>query len=128
MSGQALTVVVEGSLRAVLRNRIAVEQRQQRDLFAHGLKLRGNGKRHEAAKRPAEQVVRSMRLDAPYEAQIVLCHLIDGAGTSCPLRQIARLKPVDRMLGRNMPDELGIGPTEAAGIVDAEQRQLTAGW
>jgi len=101
-------------------DRIAVEQRQQRDLFAHRLKLRGDGMRHEASKRPAKEVVRPMRLDAPDEAQIVLRHLIDGAGTSCPLREIARLKPVDRMLGRNMPDELRIGPTEATGIVDAE--------
>ena len=63
----------------------------------------------------------------PDDAQIVLRHLIDRVRTSCPLREIARLKTVDRMLRRNMPDELGIRPTEAAGIVNAEQRQFASG-
>ena len=48
-------------------------------------------------------------------------------GAPRPLREIARLQTVDRMLRRDMSDQLGIRPAEAAGIVDTEQRQLASG-
>ncbi len=58
--------------------------------------------------------------------EIILGHLIDRVRTPRPLREIARLQTVDRMLRRNMPDQLGIRPAEAAGIVNAEQRQFAS--
>ena len=81
---QILALVVEHGLRAFVLNRIAVEQRKQRDLFAHGLKLRGDGVRDKAAERPAEQVVRAGGLNLPNDAQIVLGHLIDRVRDALP--------------------------------------------
>src|SRR4051812_28633167 len=103
-------------------HRIAVEQRKQGNLLTLGLKLGGNGVRYKPAKRPAEQIVRTARLNLPNYSHIILGHFMDRAGAHRPLREITSLQTIDWMFRRDMPDELGIRPAESAGVMNAEQR------
>src|SRR6266849_7653070 len=74
-----------------LVERIAVEKGEHGDLFAHGLKLRGYCVSHEAAKRPAEQVVGPNGLNPSNDAQIVRRHAFNGVGQYLSLNEIACL-------------------------------------
>src|SRR5215470_5813677 len=71
--------------------RITVEKGERGDLFAHGLKLSGHCMSHEAAKRPAQQVVRANSLNPSDNAQIVRRHAFNGVGQYLPLEEIAGL-------------------------------------
>ena len=77
--------------------RIAVKEPEQCYLLAIRLKLCGHRVGHEAAKGPAEQVVRSDRLDLANKAQVVGGHVLEGPGKYIPLNKIARLQPIDRV-------------------------------
>ena len=87
-------------------NWIAVEQGKQRDLLTLGLKLSGHGVRHEAAERPTEQIVGPDGLNLSNEPQIVRRHVVDGIGEDAALSEIARLQSIDRMIRRDVADEL----------------------
>ena len=107
-------------------DRIAVEQRQKRDSLAHRLQARRHRMRDQAAKRPAQQVVRPGGWIFRMMLQIVRRHVVDRLRMHVAIGKVARLQTVDRMIGGDVPDQLRIGPAEAARIVDAEQRPLGA--
>src|SRR5712692_3744175 len=73
------------------RKRIAVEEPEQGDLLAIRLKLCGHRVSHEAAKGPADQAVRSDRLNLANKAQVVGGHVLDSSWKQIPLNKIARL-------------------------------------
>jgi hypothetical protein len=70
---------------------IAVEKGEHCDLFTDGLELRGNRVSHQAAKGPAEEAVRSDRLNFANKAQIIYNHILNTTREDFWLSKIARL-------------------------------------
>src|SRR6266498_3311747 len=70
---------------------IAVEKGEHRDLFTDGLEVRGNRVSHQATKGPAEEVVRSDRLNFANKAQIIYNHILNTTREDFWLSKIARL-------------------------------------
>src|SRR3954447_18879241 len=99
-----------------LPGRVAVENGEQPDLLPRALQSRRDGMRHQAAERPAQEVVRPGRLNLADETEIIRRHLLErrwkclGAG----------LQSVDRVTRRDLAHQPHIAPAQPSSGMDTE--------
>src|SRR3954465_10374307 len=108
--------------------RIGVEETEQRDLLAEILKFGRDLVDEQTTDRPAEQGVRTGRLDRADLLQMRCRQPPYREGRAFGAGHAGRLQPDDGLVGAEVLDEPRVAPAEAAGRMDAEERRPGAAW